>query len=219
VIDPDPNPADSLTGWKVKLVKQFILANPTATIREVAKATRASERTVSRARDVLVRGGLIPPAAVGRPLSPNPESDSGPDEEKIRRDIDAAVRSGAAKVLTREERRQRLSAYADHPQVPHASRIAALRELEATEPPSDEKTLGPGAPLTRADRVHRVSLMVEALADIDGQGAVMEALARGLGEAYVKFTDTIAFAKGGPDAGPVQRPDAPDVPLPEVRDA
>lgn len=176
MIDPDPNPADSLTGWKVKLVKQFILANPTATIREVAKATRASERTVSRARDVLVRGGMIPPAAIGRPLSPQPEADSGPDEEKIRRDIDAAVRSGAAKVLTREERRQRLSAYADHPQVPHASRIAALRELEATEPPADEKKLGPGVPLTREERVHRAALVMEALEDIDGSGAVAEAL-------------------------------------------
>ena len=176
MIDPDPNPADSLTGWKVKLVKQYILANPTATIREVAKATRASERTVSRARDVLLRAGMLAPSAVGRPASLSPEAQSSPDEERIRRDIDAAVRSGTAKVLTREERRQRLSAYADHPQVPHASRIAALRELEATEPPADEQTLGPGKPLTREERVHRAALVMEALEDIDGTGAVAEAL-------------------------------------------
>jgi len=178
VIDPDPNPADSLTGWKVKLVKQYILANPTATIREVAKATRASERTVSRARDVLLRAGMVAPSAVGRPASLSPEAQSSPDEERIRRDIDAAIRAGSAKVLTREERRQRLSAYADHPQVPHASRIAALRELEATEPPADEKTLGPGKPRTREERVHRAALVMEALEDIDGTGAVAEALVK-----------------------------------------
>jgi hypothetical protein len=203
VIDPDPKDRKPNYSWKQNLVRHFILANPGATINDVVKATRTAPRTVSRVRQDMIREELIAPAATGRPTSPGPSQgpSEGPDvDEQIRKDIDAAIMAGK-KVLTREERRQRLSAYADHPKVPTQAKIAALKELEATEPPEDDKVLGPGAPLTKADRIVRGALVIEALADIDGQGAVMEALARGLGEAYVKFTDTIAFAKG-PDASP-----------------
>jgi len=174
VIEPDPNPADDLRGWKSKVVKAFILANPGATLREVSKATRSSEKTVSNVRATLLRAGMIAPAPTGRP----PVTEETDAEEQIRRDIDAAIASGTAKILTRDERRQRLSQYADHPKVPHAAKIAALRELEATEPSEQEQKLGPGVPLTTEERVHRVALMIEALVDIDGKEALRDAITK-----------------------------------------
>ena len=169
------------TGWKANLVKAFILANPGATIREIVRSTRTAERTVSRVRQELIRTGQIAPAPVGRPPSNVPEGEAL-DEEAIRRDIDAKIAAGTARVLTREERRLRLSEFANHPRVPTQARIAALKELEATEPPAEEQKLGPGAPLTRADRVQRAALVVEALVDIDGIEAFREMCARSLAD-------------------------------------
>lgn len=167
----------STGGWKAKLVKEYILANPGATIKEIVRLTRTAERTVSRVRQELIRTGAIAPAAVGRPPANVPEGEAA-DEAVIRRDIEAAISAGNTKVLTREERRQRLSLFADHQRVPHAARIAALKELEATEPPAEEKKLGPGVPLTREDRIVRASLVIEALLDIDGVAATRDALDR-----------------------------------------
>jgi hypothetical protein len=175
VIETDPIPPESSGGWKMKLVKDFILANPGATIPEVVKSTRTAARTVSRARRDLLRAGLITEAPTGRPAKTAPLEMNPTDvDAQIRRDIEDAISKGKPP-LTREERRQRLSAYADHPKVPTQAKIAALKELEATEP-AESATLGPGAPLTREERVHRVSLMIEALIDVDGPAAVGEAL-------------------------------------------
>jgi len=161
------------------MVKRFILANPDASIPEVVKACRTSASTVSRARKDLLESGQIAAAPTGRPPLPveEPSPNEGPTvEAQIAADIDRAISSGSAKALTREERRLRLSAYADHPKVPAASKIAALRELEATEPKESEM-LGPGAPQTREEAVQRVRLMIEALGDLFGEDARAEAIA------------------------------------------
>lgn len=175
--DRDPN-TPLKRPWKQRLVRKFILANPSATLKEVERACRTSLRTASRVRKDLIDEGKLAPAAVGRPPSvPAPRPDtSNPDqaEEQIRKDIEEAVANG--RVLTREERQVRLSAIASHPLVPHASKIAAMKELEALEPPQTSE-LGPGAPLTRADRVQRAALILEALEDIDGKDATDEAVA------------------------------------------
>jgi transposase len=163
--------------WRIDMVKRFIAANPDLTVEAVSKATRSSMSTVTRARKELLTEGVILPASTGR----QPASTEGPalDEElEIARDIDRVISAGTVKVLTREERRQRLSAYADHPKVPHASKIAALKELEATEPKA-ETVLGPGAPLTEEDAIERVALMLEATLDIWGPEAVSRAWSRG----------------------------------------
>lgn len=175
---PDP----TKYGWKAKVVRRFILANPYATINECVKATRTAQRTVSRVRKDLIAEGLVMPYHLGRPpgipLPPDPPPEGllpANVEEQIRKDLDAAVAKG--RILTREERRIRLSAFAEHPLVPTQAKIAALKELEATEPPQ-ETLLGPGAPLTREERIERATLLCEALVDIDGQDALREVVQR-----------------------------------------
>lgn len=162
-------------GWKANLVKDFILANPGATIKVISRATRTAERTVSRVRAHLIATGQIAPAPTGRP--PDPSIGEPVDDEAIRRDIEQKIASGTARVLTRDERRLRLSEFANHPKVPTQARIAALKELEATEPPAEQK-LGPGVPLTTEERTVRASRVVECLHDIDGIAAVAQALHR-----------------------------------------
>lgn len=175
--EPETNPPEAGGGRKRKLVRNFILANPSLTIREIVKATLVGERTVSRVRQELLRAGAIEAAPTGRPPL-TPEIPGGDDEEQIRRDIDAKIAAGGQKVLTREERRQRLSAYADHPKVPHASKIAALRELEATEPAEQATELGPGVPRNTEERVVRGALILECILDTDGYAAAEDTIRR-----------------------------------------
>jgi len=199
--------------WRTRLVRQYLLANPTASLAETVKATRASQRTVGRVRTELIHEGLIPVPHVGRPRSlrntspaaPLEQNVPGAAEEQIRKDVEAAISGG--KILTRDERRVMLSAFANHPLVPHASRIAALRELEALEPPQSQQ-LGPGEPLTRADRVQRAALVLAALEDIDGKDAVTEALAQAR-------ADIDGPGPERPEIAPVDPPAvAPDGPAP-----
>lgn len=180
----NPNSGDGKKNWKLELVKQFIEANPEATMAEIVKACRTSLSTVTRARADLIDAGKLHMSAAGRPRAPKDDAPTEGQETQepsveaiIAADIERAIAAGG-KVLTREERRQRLSAYADHPKVPHAQRIAALRELENTEV-AEESQLGPGAPQTEEEAIHRVALMLEALVDIYGQTAAQRAWARG----------------------------------------
>jgi hypothetical protein len=168
--------------WKLELTERFIRANPEASIAEIVKACRTSLSTVSRARANLIDEGVIPQASTGRPHvstnhgQPEKMDNEGPTvEAQIAADIDAFVTAGG-KALSREERRLRLSAYADHPKVPHAQKIAALRELENTEA-TEESQVGPGPPQSREDAIQRARLILEAVEDIYGKDARAEAIA------------------------------------------
>jgi len=226
VIEDDRPTGPKKDSWKIALVKRFILANPTASPSDVVKATRTSLATVTRARRDLIAKGQILPAPTGRPPvpteGPTPEEDAAADEA-IRKDIDAAIAAGKAP-LTRAERRQRLSAYADHPKVPTAAKIQALKELEATEPP-DSEVLGPGAPLTKEDALERGGLIVEAIYDMYGPEAAKDAINRGLRGAssplefaFITVVEKIMLSDGEPhpDGGYlVKGPDGP----PPVQDS
>jgi hypothetical protein len=196
VLEYDGNSKPKRKPWKLALVERFIRANPEASVREVVNATRSSAATVLRARKNLISEGVVLPAATGRPPTDSPApTGSGPEvaagqdpasvEAEIAAHIDHFIAAGG-KPLTREERRLRLSAYADHPKVPHAQKIAALRELEATEPKAGEQ-MGPGVPQTQDEAVTRSALTLEYIIGVYGMDAARDALNRALTANNIKL--------------------------------
>lgn len=164
------------------MVEKFISANPDASAADVVKATRSSLSTVQRARRNLISDGVLLPAATGRPPGmdqPTTEGESSPDEiaPAVLAEVLQSAALGEEGILDRDARRRFLSALVRHPKVPPAQKISAVRELEATEPKEAEQ-LGPGAPQTRDEAIHRVALMIEALMDLYDVKAVDEATHR-----------------------------------------
>lgn len=162
--------------------KEYLRINPTASNQQVVEALNVSIGTVSAARSFLVQTGVIQRSFFDR-SSPVIEgelpedSPSGPvlatssvgDLEKemaARAAVDAATMNNSGLPLTAEEQRQRLSTVARNAAATgnyqlEIAAIQALARLDAQIGARDR--LGPGPPLTDDDKIHRLSLLLEAV--------------------------------------------------------
>ena len=60
-------PKKEIQGWQREAARNFLLRNPDASIKEVAKATNMGVRTVARARKQLADENIVAPGRRGRP--------------------------------------------------------------------------------------------------------------------------------------------------------
>lgn len=110
------------------------------------------------------------PHVLTQPPAPDPDAE--------------AVLTGTTR-MTREERRKRLESLVRAGAPDHI--IRASKELEAMEKAEvKEVEVGPPPPQTLADAVAEVADIVEALAAWGGEGAVKEAVTRGLKYFYAQ---------------------------------
>lgn len=149
---------------QIDIARRVVLERPTATLEAQAKLSGTSISTVRKARAELIEEGLLSPS-YRAPLFPpksTPETTgdklikSLPSEEigKLLEDYDGS--------LTPQDMRKILhgiAATADNP-ANRIQAIIAIARLDAQEGKRD--TLGPGPPLTDDDKVHRLSLLLEA---------------------------------------------------------
>lgn len=161
--------------------KEYLRINPSASNQQVVEALNVSIATVSAARSFLVQTGVISRSFYDR-SSPTiegelpDESSPGPilatsgvsdleQEMAARAAVEAATLTNTGLPLTAEEQRQRLSTVARNAAITgnyqlEIAAIQALARLDAQIGARDR--LGPGPPLTDEDKVHRLSLLIEA---------------------------------------------------------
>jgi len=161
--------------------KEYLRINPSATNSQVVEALNVSIGTVSAARSFLVQTGVIQRSFYDR-SSPQIEGElpedyiPGPvlatsgvsDLEKemaARAAVEAATQNNGLP-LTAEEQRQRLSTVARNAAITgnfqlEIAAIQALARLDAQIGARDR--LGPGPPLTDDDKIHRLSLILQAV--------------------------------------------------------
>lgn len=195
--------------------KEYLRINPSATNQQVVEALNVSIGTVSAARSFLVQTGVIQRSFYDR-SSPQIEGElpedvlPGPtlatsgvsDLEK-----EMAARAAVEKVtlndtglpLTAEEQRQRLSTVARNAAITgnfqlEIAAIQALARLDAQIGARDR--LGPGPPLTDDDKIHRLSLLLEAV----GKRLARKAWERAYGHAV---EETEVLVSGTRDEVPV----------------
>ncbi len=161
--------------------KEYLRINPSATNAQVVEALNVSIGTVSAARSFLVQTGVIQRSFYDR-SSPQIEgelpegSPPGPvlatsgvsnleKEAEIRAKIAAETIGSTGLTLTAEEQRQRLSTVARNAATTsnfqlEIAAIQALARLDAQIGARDR--LGPGPPLDDEQKIHRLSLLLEA---------------------------------------------------------
>lgn len=162
--------------------KEYLRINPSATNAQVVEALNVSIGTVSAARSFLVQTGVIQRSFYDR-SSPMIEGELPEDtapgpilatsgvaelEKEIaaRQKVADTVVNGSGVPLTAEEQRQRLSTVARNAAITgnfqlEIAAIQALARLDAQIGARDR--LGPGPPLTDDDKIHRLSLLLEAV--------------------------------------------------------
>jgi hypothetical protein len=161
----------------VQVAKEYLLGYPAASNEDVIKATGCSPRAVTRARQYLVTTNQIQRSYFDRthrqagPV-PDPAAPTGPNEADGLNPgpldpaaLARAVQSDTGAPLTLDQMKQRYSAIARYGQKMNEftleiQAMQALGRLEAQTGAKDR--LGPGIPLTRADKVTRVSQILDA---------------------------------------------------------
>lgn len=86
---------------------------------------------------------------------------TAPGDREVQKRLQAAEKR-AGHALDEAERMRLLAQIARDPEAGKAARIAAMRESRKDESATEERRLGPGPPLTTAERVERLSLLLEA---------------------------------------------------------
>lgn len=141
---------------KSDLVRAFIRDNPGATIRETVKATQVSRALVSMIR-------AQERARTGDDPRPGSRLDQEGPVLGSHEDILARVLGGTATKLTAAQQAQLFSELAISPKLHPRDRavmLNGLRQLEAASASTDQ--IGPRPPLTPAEKVHRLSLLLSA---------------------------------------------------------
>jgi hypothetical protein len=218
----------------LQAAKEYLRINPSASNAKVVEDLSVSLATVSAARSFLVQTGQISRSFYDRSspaLEPPAEPAPGPivvtgvdDLEKTfaaREAVADASHGGAGEPLTPEEQRQRLSNLARQASLTgnfqlEIAAIQALARLDAQIGARDR--LGPGPPLTDEDKIHRLSLLIEAC----GKRITRKAWRKAFGveltaENQASASENPSSLGGSPDAGP-ESPHvagASDLPPPE----
>ena len=150
---------------KRTLIKLYIQNHPGASITETAKETGCSRAMVSVVRKELqIEGNELPPSrSVPQDELVGMDGGDSPDNSETFADVITRVLSGQGLKLTAPQQAQVFSELAIHPKAHPSTRISALNGLRALEATAQQTAdLGPGPPLTREDRLHRLSLLIEA---------------------------------------------------------
>jgi hypothetical protein len=178
---------------------EYLHGHPTATNEDVIKATGCSERSVSRARAMLVATGALQRSYFDRqhrsagPIDELQEGAAGLAPARSAGDLpvegprdplalEKALRADHGPALTTEQMKQRYSAIARYGAKTgeftlEIQAMQALGRLDAQTGARDR--LGPGAPHTREDRRDRVQPILEAA----GPSIVAEAVVLAYDEA------------------------------------
>jgi hypothetical protein len=170
----------------IQMAKEYLQAYPSATNEQVVQALDISVRTVTSARAALIQMGLLPrsyfdrknmttvltPPVIDGTNGPIPTPEGIAELGKAMETIGTSGGPG----LTPIEMRERLSAVARRAAFEGAGQleIAAIQAIAKLDAASGERDrLGPGVPLSRADKVARLSILMK----ICGSSIVDEALA------------------------------------------
>lgn len=183
-------------------VKQWLLAHPTATNRDVAASLGVSLRTVGYARAELVSAGAVPPAwgdhkspaakkaktldpSAGLPETLAAAAEGSPFDTQSTADLDAAVAKavvaptptvGPVDLIDEEEidisKLKRILWRIARTDPDNRIRTQAAWTLTRIQNDIDDRPLGPGKPLKRADVVNRLVELYEGA----GVGVVIESL-------------------------------------------
>lgn len=167
-----------ITPTSLTLVKEYILLNRGANNGQVMHATHVSMPTVTRARRELIQDGLVQPSRFDhtrrQPTFPDiidVDTPLDPNDALKKRLEDFAGHSGEPHSPTEMRRRvstiAREAALAQNPQLELAA-IQNLARLDAQM--GDKNALGPGPPLSRDDRISRLSVLL----DVCGPSLVAE---------------------------------------------
>lgn len=163
--------------------KEYLLAYPSATNTQVVDALNLSEKTVSEARRFLIGTGQLEKSFYARrslTLGPTPVSDVSVIRTEGPASFLPPATDAAEAILTSSdmdvpERRRRLSELARKARVDGSGQleIAAIQAIAKLDEQSGTKDrLGPGAPLTRTDKVKRLGVLIE----VCGPSIVAEAI-------------------------------------------
>lgn len=153
------------------IVREYILKNPHATVKQVCAATGAKTRSVYYVRQDLIAQQLITPAAVKRgrpPLNADaPTADVDTLETVSAADLMKQVEDITGEEydnLTPEQMKRILSRIAGNAMMPPQVRIMAITAKNKLDfETQDRHDLGPGKPLTYAQALQRVVWMLEAI--------------------------------------------------------
>ena len=164
--NPNSGTPVTLTGT----VKAFLLANPLATNDTVAKNTSASTSLISKVRKAMEKDGLLLRSYYNR--RSNPDKPLTLDEDLpivvpmqgTKEILDLLEQqTEIAGEMTPEEQRKFLTSVARDKNEAMQIRMAAMVHFnKLAESTSERDALGPGKPLTNADRRMRMSLLMRA---------------------------------------------------------
>jgi len=155
----------------MQMAKEYLQAYPSATNDQVVLALDVSVRTVTSARAALIQMGLIPRSYFDRKnMSQSVVLASPPDPltvegvAELGKALDAIVSTpGGLPGLTLPEMRERLSTIARRAGVEGSGQleIAAIQAIAKLDASTGERDrLGPGVPLSRADKIARLSILM-----------------------------------------------------------
>lgn len=144
---------------KKALVHAYIDAHPGASLTEVAREVGVSRALVSivRAEDRAASGDFLPARSPGGAL------DSDIPSAQTFAEVIQQVLLGNGLKLSPLQQAQVYSGLATHPKAHPGTVISALNGLRALEASAAQTNdIGPGIPLTPEQRIHRLSLLLEA---------------------------------------------------------
>lgn len=172
----------------MQMAKEYLQAYPSATNQQVVEALNISVRTVTNARAALIQMGLLPRSyfdrknmtgpVVASPTQASPENPLTPEGiAELGAALGTIQTTPDSPGLTLAEMRERLSAVARRAAFEGAGslEIAAIQAIAKLDAASGERDkLGPGVPLTRADKVSRLGILMK----VCGLSIVNEAMSR-----------------------------------------
>jgi len=152
----------------IQMAKEYLLVYPSANNQQVVDALSISEKTVSNARRFLIQTGQLEKSFYSRrgsTLGTTPLADIS----VIKTESAASLGTEAEVILASAdmdvpERRRRLSELARKARVDGSGQleIAAIQAIAKLDEQSGTKdSLGPGPPLSRADKVNRLGVLIE----------------------------------------------------------
>lgn len=145
---------------KTALIKLYIEQHPGYTLTEAAKACGVSRAMVSIVRKQLA----IADGTLASSRSPAGPLDDGTPSPQTFAEIIRQVLDGKGIKLTPQQQAQVYSGLATHPKAQPGTVISALNGLRALEASAQQTNdIGPGIPLTREGKVHRLSLLLSAV--------------------------------------------------------
>lgn len=159
----------------MQMAKEYLQAYPSATNQQVVEALNISVRTVTNARAALIQMGLLPRSYFDRknmtgpvvmpPTQASPENPLTPEGiAELGAALGTIQTTPDSPGLTLAEMRERLSAVARRAAFEGAGslEIAAIQAIAKLDAASGERDkLGPGVPLTRADKVSRLGILMK----------------------------------------------------------